>query len=359
MSSKSPEIFKRALSEFDGENLPPAGTDEHGEAVLQRVMLDYASRGYSAAVSIDGDWVRGVAVPQSGIEPKDYLMGLLREGFLEDALPSLEILSEIVSDADVEYNLGLCLSELGQVAESVPPLRRSLELDPDYHNARTALGVSLSRLGETDDAIQFLREAVSRNSEDVHANRNLGALLARNGRAEEALPLLKKARTLAPEDDGSTLGLAECLLKLGPEHFAEAEALFRSIVDKYPNHPISDQAKAGLTRLAQQNLHNKVPGGLRMDAVMYMANALRRFSEMDVPKIGQITMEVARKGETGLKINDPDFRYQLESMDGDFSGLELLCMMHVGLQKLQPGAESGSGLDKEYEAAVEMFGENR
>lgn len=357
MSPKSPEIFKRALSEFQTEGLPAVGTDAHGEAVLQRVMLDYASRGFTAAVSVDGDWVRGVAVPQSGIEPKEYMMGLLREGFLEDALPSLEILSEIVSDADVEYNLGLCLSELGRVAESVPPLRQCLKLDPDYHHAKTALGVSLSKLGEIDEAVQVLRDAASGQPEDLHANRNLGALLARTGRADEALPLLQKAHKLAPEDVGATLGLAECLLELGPDYFSEAETLFRSIINKHPNHPVSEQAKAGLTRLAHLNLRNQVPGGVRMDAVMYMANALRRFSEMDVPKIGQITMEIARKGETGLKINEPNFRYQLESLDGDFSGLELLCMMHVGLQKLQPGADSGSGLEKEYEAAVDMFGE--
>ena len=282
-------------------------------------------------------------------------MGLLREGFLEDALPSLQILSEIVSDADVEYNLGLCFSELGRVAESVPALRRCLALDPDYHHARTALGVSLSRLGETEDAIEVLHGAVSLQPDDVHASRNLGALLARNNRAEEAEPLLRRAHKLAPDDVGATLGLAECLLELGPEHLSEAESLFRSIIEKYPNHPISEQAKAGLTRLAHKNLRSNVPGGLRMDAVMYMSNALRRFSEMEKSRVGQITMEIARKGESGLKINDPGYRYELESLDGDFSGLELLCLMHVGLQQFQPGADSGSGLEKEYAAAVEMF----
>lgn len=63
---------------------------------------------------------------------------------------------------------------------------------------------------------------VSLQPDDVHANRNLGALLSRNDRAEEAEPLLRKAHKLAPEDVGSTLGLAECLLELGPEHLSEA-----------------------------------------------------------------------------------------------------------------------------------------
>ena len=202
----------------------------------------------------------------------------------------------------------------------------------------------------------MLREAVSLQPDGVHANRKLGALLSRNDRAEKAEPLLRKAYKLAPEDVGATLGLAECLLELGAEHLSDAERLFRSIIDKYPNHPISGQAKAGLTRLAHKNLRDNVPGGLRMDAVMYMSTALRRFSEMEKSRVGQITMEFARMGESGLKINNPDFRYQLDTLEGDFSGLELLCMMHVGLQQFQPGADSGSGLEKEYEAAVEMFG---
>ena len=30
--------------------------------------------------------------------------------------------------------------------------------------------------------------------------------------------------------------------------------------------------------------------------------------------------------------------------------------MHVGFQQLQPGGDCGSGLDQEYEMALEMFG---
>ena len=63
MSPKAPEIFKRALSEFDADAFPPVGTEEHGEAVLQRVVLDYAAKGWTAAVSVYEGWVRGVAVP--------------------------------------------------------------------------------------------------------------------------------------------------------------------------------------------------------------------------------------------------------------------------------------------------------
>lgn len=48
-----------------------------------------------------------------------------------------------MQDDDVEYNLGICLSELGRVPESIAPLGSTVpELNPDYVNAYAGLGVS-------------------------------------------------------------------------------------------------------------------------------------------------------------------------------------------------------------------------
>lgn len=312
MNRKAPEIFKRPLAEFTDTPDAPQATDE----VLQRVTLDYARRGYNAIVTIDEGFVRGVAVPDRGIEPKEYLIGLLQQGFLEDALPSLEILAELVDDEDVEYNLGLCLSELGKVAASVEPLKRCLRIDPHHHDARTALGVSYSRLGEMEEAEGAFREVLQREPKHPYANRNLAALLARSGREQEALPLFRQALASAPEDMGATLGLADCLVALGGDGRSEAEALYRSLLEKYPNHPVAEQVKAGLTRLAHSNLRSNLPAGVRLDAVMYMNTAMRRFANMERDVIGQIVLEIARLGETGLKINDPDQRYTLQSLEG-------------------------------------------
>jgi len=46
----------------------------------------------------------------------------------------------------------------------------------------------------------------------------------------------------------------------------------------------------------------------------------------------------------------------LDHLDGDFSGLQLLCYMHVGLKQFDPRANTGSGLDREYEMAKRMVG---
>ena len=87
-----------------------------------------------------------------------------------------------------------------------------------------------------------------------------------------------------------------------------------------------------------------------------MLAAFRLFDTLPRDKVGQAVLEIARLGETGLAINDPSRRYALKSLEGDFSGLQLLCYMHVGIKHFDPTGQTGSGLDKEYEVAKEMAG---
>lgn len=93
-----------------------------------------------------------------------------------------------------------------------------------------------------------------------------------------------------------------------------------------------------------------------MNAVMYMNSAMRRIADMDRQTIGLIVLEVARLRVSVLQINEPEVRYGLEYLEGDFSGLVLLCLLHVGFQQLQPRGDCGSGLDQEHELALEMAG---
>ena len=87
---------------------------------------------------------------------------------------------------------------------------------------------------------------------------------------------------------------------------------------------------------------------------MYMQGAMEDFAKLPREEVGQIVMEIARLGQHGLQINDPNVRYDLKSKPGDYSGLHLLSMMHVGIKMLDPSADSGSGLDREYQLAKAM-----
>jgi tetratricopeptide (TPR) repeat protein len=352
MTKQAPEIYQKPVADIDLTGLPLRGTPDFDQALILRYAMDYAARGWNAVVTVDDQYVRVVAVPEQGIEPKDYVIGLLKNGFLEDALPILEALSGMISDADIEYNLGICLSELGRIEESVAPLKRCVALDPEYTSGLVGLGVAYTRLGRHTDAERALREAIYQAPDNAIAKRNLAAVLGRTGRQQEALPLFRQAASLAPNDPGAQLGLAQCLDQLGGDHRKEADKLYDQIARKFGDHPVAEMAREARTRIAGEDLHATVGGNVRMDAVFYMQGAMDAFAALPKEQIGKIVMEIALLGQNGLKINEPEVRYSLNSMSGDFSGLQLISIMHVGIKLFDPTAETGTSLDREYELAL-------
>ncbi len=76
MHKQAPEIFQRPLATLDLAGLPPPADPGFEQAVIMRYATQYAAKGWTAAVVVNDGAVRVVAVPQQGIEPKAYLLGL-------------------------------------------------------------------------------------------------------------------------------------------------------------------------------------------------------------------------------------------------------------------------------------------
>jgi len=68
-----------------------------------------------------------------------------------------------------------------------------------------------------------------------------------------------------------------------------------------------------------------------------------------------ITMEIDFLGRAGFRINEPEKRYNLKSLKGDFSGLQLVSYMYVGLKQIAPEADPGIDLSKEYATALDFL----
>ncbi len=342
---QAPEIYSRPLEEH-----------EDPQKAISTLSLAYAAKGWNAVVTIDEGMVRVLAVPQEGIEPKVYLLGLLKNGFLEDALPGLKAMYEMLDDPDICFNYGLALSELGQPAESLAPLQKCLALDADYTDAAIALGVAHAKLGDNETAAAVLKSALETKPGHPLILQNLAGTLAKASKFEEAIPVFREAVAAAPGSPVVLMGLAQCLELVGGDAAKkEAHALFRELATNFAGTPFGEKAKAILNKRGTDDLRKVVDGGFRPDAVEYMIAAHKRFSEMPKDKVGQAVLEIARLGEQGLAIGNPTKRYQLESLTGDFSGLQLLCYMHVGFAMFDPNTDCGSGLSKEYEIAKGMF----
>ena len=65
--------------------------------------------------------------------------------------------------------------------------------------------------------------------------------------------------------------------------------------------------------------------------------------------------EIAFLGRRGLDINKPEKKYHLNSLKGDFTGLDLLCHMYVGFRILDQELDIGADLSSEYQAALRLF----
>jgi DNA-directed RNA polymerase subunit RPC12/RpoP len=90
---------------------------------------------------------------------------------------------------------------------------------------------------------------------------------------------------------------------------------------------------------------------LRMDALMHCHAAL----EVCIKRpraIEKIVAEIAEVAAKGINPNDPQCKYNLKSLPGDFSGLQLLCWMYVIYKQIDPHKDIGFDLSEEYQEAL-------
>ena len=356
MTVEAPQFIKIPLNEVEISTPHERGTPEFEQAAILQTAAEYALKGMQGFFKVEDNSLWGFAFTDNTIDPKAYVLGILKDGYLEDALPMLEAMSHTMRDDDVEYNLGICLSELGRIPESIAPLKRCLELNPKYMNAIAGLGVSYGRMRDFDQAEKVLRAGVQLDPENAYIKRNLGGILLSSGKAQDGLPFMRQAASLMPSEPTFQMALAQCLEAVGGIHVDEAGKLYESIMIKHDGEPVAESAKAGRNRISNIQLHEPMEGKVRPDAIAYMQSAIKQFGSMEKMEGAKVVMEIARLGEGGLKINDSEHRYKLDTLPGDFSGLQLLCMMHVGLKNLDPNADSGSGLEREYELAKNLEG---
>ncbi|EWH01949.1 tetratricopeptide repeat protein [Halomonas sp. BC04] len=240
---QAPEIFKSSLDDIKLDGLPPRDDPGFEDAVLQTITLQYAAKGYTAAIVVQDGHVLGVAVPQEGVDPKQYILGLLEHRFLEDALPALEVMAEMTDDPEILYNYGVCLSEMNRVEESIAPLQACVKVEPAYAHAHAALGFSFIKLGQLDKAESVLRDAAKQHPNDMWINRNLAGLLAKRGKHADAKPFFEQALAANPQDVTTLYGLALSLEEIGPQNVEQASGIYKRIIELEPSSPIAPRPR--------------------------------------------------------------------------------------------------------------------
>ena len=64
-------------------------------------------------------------------------------------------------------------------------------------------------------------------------------------------------------------------------------------------------------------------------------------------------------GRNGFEVHNPDSRYRVKGLPGEYSGLAMVCFLYVAMQRIAPGADIGFDLHHEYEAAKKLFAGQR
>ena len=111
--------------------------------------------------------------------------------------------------APARYWLGYVLNDNGRYDESIPVLRKLIELVPKSSPAHNVLGYALNSKGRYDEAIPVLRKAVELDATNATAHDNLGWALIEKSQFDEAIAVLRKAIELNSTDAvaHSSLGL--------------------------------------------------------------------------------------------------------------------------------------------------------
>ena len=68
-----------------------------------------------------------------------------------------------------------------------------------------------------------------------------------------------------------------------------------------------------------------------------------------------LALELAMAGRDGFAVHDPEKRYRVQGLDGEFSGPAVVSFLYVAMQIVAPGADVGFDLAAEFEQARSMF----
>lgn len=282
----------------------------------------------------------------------DDVFELLKSGKLAQAKPILEeILKNDPTNIDALYNLGMCFTELGQPEKAIPLLERCVELKPDFDNAFVALGFAYERTNDIENAKKYFLEAIKIDPNNSYALRNLGGLFGKSSDLEKAIYYLEKSYRINPSDPMTVYGLGHMYKTI--EEYEKADEFFRKVLTLDAPENIKDLAKDGLREIAISNLKSK---GFRIDAVFYLLAALQLFKQKRDEEVRNISFEIALKGREGLDINDPQKKYRIKLLEGEYTGLQFVCYMYAGFKRIDQPLDVGIDLSKEYQFAMKLFG---
>jgi len=284
------------------------------------------------------------------MDPFEQALKFIQAGRLDEArIYFEELLKQDPKNEDILYNLGMLYTELGKPDSAVPLLKKCIEISPGNANARVALGFAYMNLGDLKNAKDYTLEALKIAPENSFALKNLGGISGKERDYQSAFYYLKKSHEINPQDPQTVYGLAFAYKSLND--LENAKKYFKDLLDMPAPETLKELAREGLGEIAVKSLKSSGP---RMDVVFYMISALKMLKDKPQEKVQDISFEIALLGRQGFEINDPTKKFSLSTLPGEFSALQLVSIMYVGFQQIDPSLDLGMDFTDEYNLALNM-----
>lgn len=222
-SAEADEHFARALA------LQPGYISAHyswGVALLDQKRFDEAIAHFEQAVKLAPGHV------DAYINLGNALMQVQRAA---EAVPYYETALRIRPGADVHYDLGVALVDLGRLDEAAIQLQAALQLNPNLPDAHYQLARAADLVGQASEAESQYAETLRLAPDHIAAHRKLGLLLARTERLDPAGEHFRAVLRLQPDDADAHANLGNVLLLQGQAR--EAVAQYQEALRLRPGDP--------------------------------------------------------------------------------------------------------------------------
>jgi tetratricopeptide (TPR) repeat protein len=207
------------------------------DARLRQAVVVFKQQDLPAALALLQDLRKSYDDAESLKQIYLYQADILRdaEKFSEALATYEQALLEVPNDADLLYAQALLAEKLDDLSLFEKNLRQILLQDPENANAYNALGYTFAdRNIRLDEAKELLEKAIALEPESAAITDSLGWLYFRLGDLAQAKFYIERAHQMLPDPE-IIAHLGEIYLLEGK--VAEAEALFRQGVQKFPDSP--------------------------------------------------------------------------------------------------------------------------
>ncbi|MDT7688669.1 MAG: hypothetical protein QOE46_1428 [Acidobacteriota bacterium] len=219
---------------------------------------------------------RALAIDRTNFQALTALINLAAAtGKLDEVRSRVEQLAnEQPNSAPLQYLLGQAYRSGNQQQQpdaqrAEAAMRRTIELDPDYVPAYSALAEIYFGTQQPDRAIDEYKKIAERRPDDFTAYRNIGLIEAGRNNLDVAVDYYHRVLAIRPDEPIAANNLAAIYGEHGQGNAEEAMRLAQDVVRRFPSEPgFADTLgwvyyRKGLNRDAVEQLQRAVDGAVK------------------------------------------------------------------------------------------------